>query len=488
MRAAPVFPTPSLDTRLIAAIVLLACFCHLFRIDALPMGFYVDESSIGYNAYLISTTGRDEHGIAWPLFFKAFGEYKNPLYIYLLAALYRVLGYSEWTTRALSAFCWLAGSGCLYALSRRLFPDGATRIYIALCLAFTPWLFALSRISFELIVAYPLLALHLLALHRGFDESSPRWALISGVALGLCFYAYTTFRLLAPLYGLLVLICYAATRHRKAQVLFMIGATIAAAPYVVYALSHFDALSGRFNSLTYLNDPTLGGTAKLWAFLSHYAGYFGPSFLALFGDPNRRHHTGFGGELLVTTAVLLAVALVTTGRRWRNPLRLYLALALLLSPVAAALTRDVHHSLRAFPMVVFAIPLSAYGLCALKLSIARATVAVTALCALLYTVHYFTIYPARSAVSFENYGFKDTLKEAVERTRGRIVLSDTGEVPYINLRFFGSLMGASVPLVLGSREDLQSGDVFIFYDHRRGAAGMYGLDLSAIATSPSSPD
>ena len=57
-----------------------------------PPGFHLDESSIAYNAHTISQTGRDEYGEAWPLYFRAFGEFKNPVLIYLLAALFRLTG------------------------------------------------------------------------------------------------------------------------------------------------------------------------------------------------------------------------------------------------------------------------------------------------------------------------------------------------------------------------------------------------------------
>src|SRR5436190_98995 len=69
-----------------------------------PAGFYVDESSIAYNAHLISQTGHDEHGVAWPLYFRAFGDYKNPVYIYLLAGLFKLTGQSILAARLLSAF------------------------------------------------------------------------------------------------------------------------------------------------------------------------------------------------------------------------------------------------------------------------------------------------------------------------------------------------------------------------------------------------
>ena len=87
----------------------------------------------------------------------------------------------------------------------------------------------------------------------------------------------------------------------------------------------------------------------------------------------------------------------------------------------------------------------------------------TLICAAAYLAHYFFIYPAESAVAFENYDFAATFDEALRRAPTRIVLSDAGNVPYINLRFFGSLRGTHVRLVVGSRRGLQPGDLYIGY-------------------------
>src|SRR5689334_2458739 len=76
-----------------------------------PPGFYIDESSIAYNALTISRAGADEYGESFPLYFRAFGDYKNPVYVYALASLFRVTGPSVTAARLLSA--WL---GALAAL------------------------------------------------------------------------------------------------------------------------------------------------------------------------------------------------------------------------------------------------------------------------------------------------------------------------------------------------------------------------------------
>ena len=87
---------------LLALILVFAAVLYAANIRTNPLGFYIDESSIAFNAHLIAQTGKDEHGESFPLFFRAFGEYKNPIYIYLLALVYRITGPSILAARLLS--------------------------------------------------------------------------------------------------------------------------------------------------------------------------------------------------------------------------------------------------------------------------------------------------------------------------------------------------------------------------------------------------
>jgi len=450
------------------AIIVAAVVTHVYGLASLPRGFYVDESSIAYNAHQIAETGRDEHGVAWPLYFKAFGEYKNPLYIYSLALFYRIVGYSELTTRLLSALCWLAGATVTYRLGRRLFADAACRLYLLLCLGFTPWLFSVSRIAFEVISLFPVVAFFLLATFRAYEENSRRWAFAAGAAIGISLYAYSTFRLLAPLLAIAVIACYRQRRYARLHPWFVAGAALASFPFLAYFATHPHDLTQRFALLTYLHRDDLGLLDKAAMFARRYVGYFGPGFLAMVGDPERRHHTGFGGELLLPTYALLVlavIALVATGEAKRSRFARFLLLGLLISPIGAALTIDPHHSLRALSTVVFAILFSMYGVrYAGVWRLSGAFVVLTAINATLYTADYFRRYPAESAVAFENYGFREALLEARDRAHGRIVVSAVGNQPYINVLFFDSVLADArhIPVVLGREEDLRSGDVFVF--------------------------
>lgn len=459
----------------LAIVVVAAIAAHVYRIADLPMGFYPDESSIGWNAWSIATSGRDEHGDAWPLYFRAFGEFKNPVYIYFLALVYKLLGFSLSTTRLASALCWLAGSGVLAALAWRVFEQRSVRLYVLVCLAFTPWLFALSRISFEVISVYPLLALHLYAVRRVLEKPSIAWPIVSGLAIGLAAYAYSTLRLLAPLYVIALLFCAFDTRRWRELLAFAATAALTALPLAAYLAAHTANLAARFDILTYLHDPTLTAGAKTHYFAGRYLEYLAPSFLALDGDPNLRHHTGFGGELLLATALLLPVgvacAFALRAAR-RDPFTRLLVADLALTPIAAALTLDHGHSLRAFPLVVFAILLSAYGLRwtarRFGATTSAALTAAAALQAALYLHDYFVAYPAVSARAFENFGFRESLERAASIAQNRVVVDGADNQPYIGALFFGALMPqkARVPIVVGDVKSLLPGDVLVFADPR----------------------
>ena len=148
---------------LLFGIVLLATILRLNNIHSIPHGLYIDEVSIGHNAYLILQSGKDEYGVNFPLFFQAFGEYKLPVYIYLTSFSMALFGKTEFAVRFMSA---LFGSGTvllfyyflkqLFSLDLKAFSKTIQRYtpFIgAFVLAITPWHIQLSRGGFEAIVA-----------------------------------------------------------------------------------------------------------------------------------------------------------------------------------------------------------------------------------------------------------------------------------------------------------------------------------------------
>ena len=119
-----------------------------------PPGFYIDEASISYNAHLIAQSGRDEYGQAWPLYFRAFGDFKNPIYIYLLAALFKLTGPSMLVARLLSAALGILATLLLGLLATRITRQRSVGLLVMVTALLTPWLFEISRVVFE-VALYP---------------------------------------------------------------------------------------------------------------------------------------------------------------------------------------------------------------------------------------------------------------------------------------------------------------------------------------------
>ena len=82
----------------ITLILLLAFLLRFWQINKIP-SLNPDEAALGYNAYSLIRTGKDEHGVSWPLHFKSFGDYKPGGYVYLAIPFVKVLGLSPLAVR-----------------------------------------------------------------------------------------------------------------------------------------------------------------------------------------------------------------------------------------------------------------------------------------------------------------------------------------------------------------------------------------------------
>jgi 4-amino-4-deoxy-L-arabinose transferase-like glycosyltransferase len=329
-----------------------------------PPGFFIDESSVAYNAHTIAESGRDEHGEAWPLYFRAFGDYKNPVYVYLLAAVFRVTGPGVAAARYLSAALGVLAALALGLLGARLTGRGDAGLLTFLTALLTPWLFELSRLVLE-VAAYPLaVALLLLSVRRAAGREAWRIVDAASVAasLALVTYTYSTGRLYGPLLaaGLTLL---ATTRARLRSVLTTWALyALALVPLLVYQLRQPEALTKRFSYLTYVT-PESGYGEVAREFAKHFAVNLSPWRMFTTGDTNEYQIVHVGGGALPGAVFALALIggwlAVRAARRdawWR-----FFLYGLVASVVPASLTNDYFHMLRLAALPVFVVELAAPG-------------------------------------------------------------------------------------------------------------------------------
>ncbi|MBI3342440.1 hypothetical protein HY024_04940, partial [Candidatus Curtissbacteria bacterium] len=104
-------------------IFIATFFFRSFKLSTVPFGLYIDETSIGYNAFSIVSTGKDEYGKKFPLFFAAFGEYKLPVYIYSVALVQLIAGPTDLSVRLPALIYGLLSVIFVYYLTREVLED-----------------------------------------------------------------------------------------------------------------------------------------------------------------------------------------------------------------------------------------------------------------------------------------------------------------------------------------------------------------------------
>ena len=347
----------------IASIAIVAAL-YVFRCGSNPAGFHIDESSIAYNAWSVAQTGCDEYGNSYPLYFRAFGDYKNPTYVYLLAALFRLSGPSILVARMLSATAGLLAALALGFLAVRLTGKREVGLLTALSALLTPWIFETSRIVLELAL-YPLvLALFLICLQRASRHERWRRSDVAGLALTLALltYTYSIGRLLGPLFAAgLVMFCTRVTWRSVVRTWLAYAVTLI--PLVIYSDTHPGALTGRFKAVAYL-EPSAGVAQMALAFAKHYFGNWNLWRLLVIGDPNRDQvaHIAGSEHLLLATFAVAALGLWVIARerlhdRWWR----FVVYALVVAAIPASLTTDYSHMLRLIPVPVMLLVVAVPG-------------------------------------------------------------------------------------------------------------------------------
>ena len=101
-------------------ILALAIVLRFYNLTNVPPGVNRDEASIGYTAYSLLQTGKDEYGRFLPISFQSFGDWKLPLYIYATAVSVKVFGLTEFAVRFPSAIFGILTVFLTYILVKEL--------------------------------------------------------------------------------------------------------------------------------------------------------------------------------------------------------------------------------------------------------------------------------------------------------------------------------------------------------------------------------
>ena len=138
---------------ILCCLFLLSLSLRLFRLGTAPESTTWDETALGYNAFSIFKTGKDEFGKFMPIVFKSFGDYKPGLYIYLAIPSIAIFGLTEFAVRLPGILFGILAIFGVFLLVRELFEDEKRKTllaqFAALSLAIMPLHIHFSRGAWE---------------------------------------------------------------------------------------------------------------------------------------------------------------------------------------------------------------------------------------------------------------------------------------------------------------------------------------------------
>lgn len=233
-----------MELLVLVLIVLVAAFFRLYNLDGLPPGLHHDEAFNGNDSKPSRVSSYGEYPIFFP---ENFG--REPLFIYLLALSFYLLGVSAFSIRVVSAVVGIATVPALYFLVKEMFPqgkDGLSRyggLLAAFILAISYWHVNFSREGFRLILLPFIEVLTFYFLWRGVWRREKASFACSGFLLGASLYTYSAARLLPPF--LILFVAYGFLLDRKfwrgygqGLLLLFLIALITFAPLGYYFLRH----------------------------------------------------------------------------------------------------------------------------------------------------------------------------------------------------------------------------------------------------------
>ncbi len=375
----------SLKTNIIWIILILAAILRLWNLSSVPPHLTPDEASLGYNAYSILKTGKDEYGKVLPLVFKSFGDYKPGLYIYLTVPSIAVLGLNEFSVRLPSALAGILAVYLIYLISLKLF-DKKIALYAALVASITPWLIYFSRGAWEANVSLTLALAGIYFFLRSFEEN--KFLFLSMLSFSLTLIAYQGAKLSTGIIILILLVFYwkEVTKINKKYLFGSLFLGIIVSLPIIFSL--FSGQAGRLeifsifsyprpkeytqamldegaekfgdvNYLSYHSEPYNYVRGILGRWFNHFSG----RFLFFEGDTaNPRHSAPYQGMLLVSDVFLVLFGLYAIFKEKLTKEKSLIILWLVLSPLPAVLSRDQVHAIRSLNMAIPLIMICSFGL------------------------------------------------------------------------------------------------------------------------------
>ena len=356
------------------AIVIVAIILRFWQLGNVPPSPDWDEASLGYNAYSIMVSGRDEYGKFLPVILRSFDDYKPGLYAYLIIPFIKLIDLNIIAVRIPSAIFGVLAVIGTYFLVKELFPNAkkySVSEITALLLAISPWHLQFSRIAFEAQVGLSLNIFSILFFIKGLKRGI--YLVPSLIFAAASIYMYQSEKVYLPILFLALLIIYWKDLMRTSKK--WIGGAVLVG--VILSIPMFLALVNDPNSLLrargvssfadqtqflkrnvvkYADDVGRGDIIGMIVdnrrveyaktVVSGYISHFNLNWLFITGDIERHHAPNMGLLYLFELPFLLIGIYLLFFGNFDKKAKLTIFAIFLIAPIPASITSGVPHAVR----------------------------------------------------------------------------------------------------------------------------------------------
>lgn len=353
---------------IIGVLLGTAFFIRFWDLNNTPPGLLIDEASLGYNAYSLLKTGKDEWGSSLPLTLKSFGDYKPAGYSYLTIPFLKVFGLSIFSVRIVSAISGVIAVFCLYVIGKSIFNKKSGGILAAFLLTIIPWHIYMSRMAWEANVA---LTLFLIGTVFFLNTQNKYFRIIiSTLFYASTMYVYVGYRLLTPLllFSFLSLFYLNKRVNKKELVVYVMSFFLCTTPLVSEVVFHKGA--ERFSQVSifqekgieqYINEQRnfcffqnnkilLYSCYVYWnkpvvlsnQLIKNYLDSFSISYLFLYGDTGEFINNPQHGGLYIWLLPFFLIGLYVLIKQRKDVMTQLVIVWLVVTPVMSALAAKPH--------------------------------------------------------------------------------------------------------------------------------------------------
>lgn len=457
---------------IIFILFIVGLLFRFWQLTKYPVSLSMDETAIGYNAYSILKTGRDEWGEYLPLAFKSVGDYKPPVNIYLTVPFIAIFGLTEFATRLPSALIGSLTIIFIVLLLQKLKIKPSSTYLTGLWLSILPWHIHFSRASFEAITALFFLILGFYLFLCWLENK--KLLVLTGtiISFSLSVWAYHAERVFVPIVVVVLILLYLPKiniiKIKKQLIIGGLVLAIFAIPFLKLTI-FTPAIKTRAAVTSIFREPSLNSALHrsnyqnfqqqifdndLYIIFRHWLGkylnYFNFEFIFWNGMQfTKSGYPGIGLLYFVDLPIFIFGSYYLFKKR--NKLLINLTVALFfLGPLPASFTMNEQHPLRALVWIpAFAIIIAHGFEFILKSKFKKEVFFIYYLLLFINIVYFIDIYKYQSPKHFSEYwqyGYKEIAQYSCQHKNEyeEIIISETfgsdgplnSGLPYLYVLFY----------------------------------------------------